>query len=257
MKHTARFAVLAALLFAGTAVFAADTDKDKVVKHDVTLKSGKVLKDAVVLDKKPNGVTLGYKDGATFVPYTDMPEKAQKYFGYDPEKAASYEKKMEDQKKAKQKATEKQKAKQQKQQTEQDKRNKERRIAQQEQTVRKLELQLDEAKKRLENTENTVSQDRNALVSTVSNNSNRPNATNAIRNGGSPSRNRPSASSNSSLKKPRKNFRIRKEPSARTAARSFPRSTATTPRGSASTTRGVSAALEPAAITTAPSETRS
>ena len=170
MKNTAHFAILAALLFAGTAVFAADTDKDKVVKHDVTLKSGKVLKDAVVLYKKPNGVTLGYKDGATFVPYTDMPEKAQKYFGYDPEKAASYEKKMEDQKKAKQKATEKQKAKQQKQQTEQDKRNKERRIAQQEQTVRKLELQLDEAKKRLDNTEKTVSQDRGALVSTVGNN---------------------------------------------------------------------------------------
>ena len=60
----------------------------------------------------------------------------------------------------------------QKQKTEQDKRNRERRIAQQEQTVRKLELQLDEAKKRLQNTENTVSQDRNALVSTVSNENN-------------------------------------------------------------------------------------
>ena len=171
MKHTVHFAVLAALLFAGTAVFAADTDK-KVVKHNVTLKSGKVLEDAVVLDKKPNGVTLGHKDGATFVPYTDMPEKAQKYFGYDPEAAASYEKKIENQKKANQKAAEKQKAKEQKQKTEQDKRNKERRIAQQEQTVRKLELQLEEAKKRLQNTENTVSQDRNALVSTVNSNNN-------------------------------------------------------------------------------------
>ena len=168
MKHTAFFAVLAALMFAGTAVFAADSDKK--VSRTVTLKNGKVLQDAVVLDKKPTGVTLGYKDGAAFVPFTDMPAKAQEYFGYDPEEAAKYEKKVESQKKANQKAAEKQKAKEQKQKAEQDKRNKQRRIEQQELTVRKLELQLDEAKKRLQNTENTVSQDRNALVSTVSNN---------------------------------------------------------------------------------------
>ena len=165
MKHTARFAILAALLFAGAAVFAADTTK--VEKHDITLNSGKVLHDAFILDKKPNGVTFGHKDGCTFVRFSDMPEGAQKYFNYDPEKAASYEKKMEDQKKANQKAAEKQKAKEKQQQAEMYKRNRERRIAQQEQTVRKLELQLDEAKKRLQNTENTVSQDRNALVSTV------------------------------------------------------------------------------------------
>ena len=170
MNRTVHFAVLTALLFAGTAVFAADTDD--VEKHDVKLKSGKVLKDAYVLDKKANGVTFGHKDGCTFVRYADMPTKAQTYFGYDPDEAAKYEKKIEDQKKANQKAAEKQKAKEQKQKTEQDKRNKERRIEQQEQTVRKLELQLEEAKKRLENTENTVSQDRSALVSTVSSNNN-------------------------------------------------------------------------------------
>ena len=169
-KHTARFAVLAVLLFAGTAVFAADADK--VEKHDVTLKSGKVLKDAFILDRKPNGITFGYKDGCSFVRFSDLPEKVQKYFNYDPDEAARYEKKMDDQKKANQKAAEKQKAKEQKQKAEQDKRNKERRIAQQEQTVRKLELQLDEAKKRLQTTENTVSQDRNALVSTVTSNNN-------------------------------------------------------------------------------------
>ena len=169
MNHSAHFAVLAALLFAGAAVFAADS-KDKIEKHTVTLKSGKVLEDAVLLDRKPNGITLGYKDGATFVPYTDMPADIQKYFGYDPDKAASYEKKIESQKAANKKAAEKQKAKEQKQKAEQDKRNKERRIAQQEQKVRKLELELEEAKKKLENTENTVSQDRGALVSTLNNN---------------------------------------------------------------------------------------
>lgn len=170
MNRTAHFAVLTALLFAGAAVFAADADD--VEKHDVKLKSGKVLKDAYILDKKPNGVTLGYKDGCTFVRYADMPTKAQTYFGYDPDEAAKYEKKIEDQKKANQKAAEKQKAKEQKQKSEQDKRNRERRIEQQEQTVRKLELQLEEAKKQLQNMENTVSQDRNALVSTVGNSNN-------------------------------------------------------------------------------------
>ena len=165
MNRTVHFAVLTALLFAGTAVFAADTDE--VEKHDVKLKSGKVLKDAYVLDKKANGVTFGHKDGCTFVRYADMPTKAQTYFGYDPDEAAKYEKKIEDQKKANQKAAEKQKAKEQKQKAEQDKRNRERRIEQQEQTVRKLELQLEEAKKQLSNMENTVSQDRGALVSTV------------------------------------------------------------------------------------------
>ena len=171
MNHTTYVAVLAALLFVGAAVFAADTGKDTVEKRTITLKTGKVLQDAVILDKKPNGVTFGYKDGAAFVPYTDMPEGAQKYFNYDSEAAAKYEKKIEDQKKANKKAAEKQKAKEKKQKAEQDKRNRERRIAQQQQTVRKLELQLEEAKKKLQNTENIVSQDRGALVSTLNNSS--------------------------------------------------------------------------------------
>ena len=166
MNHTAQYAILAALLFAGTAMFAADTTKDKVEKHTVTLKSGKVLQDAAILDNKPNGITLGYKDGATFVPFSDMPTD-----GYDPVKSARYEKKIEDQKKANKKAQEAQKAKEEKQKTEQDKRNKDRRISQQQQKVRKLELELEEAKKKLENTERTVSQDRSALVSTLNNNS--------------------------------------------------------------------------------------
>ena len=170
MKHTAQFAILAAVLFAGTAVFAADTDKNKTEKRTVTLKSGKVLEDAVILDKKPNGITLGYKDGATFIPYSDMPLEIQQKFGYDPVKSARYEKKIDDQKKANKKAQEEQKAWEEKQKVNQDKRNKDRRISQQQQKVRKLELELEEAKKKLETTESTVSEDRGALVSTLSNN---------------------------------------------------------------------------------------
>lgn len=174
MNHTAHYAVLATLLFAGTtAVIAADTAKsaDKTKKHTVTLqKSGKVLEDAYVLDKRPNGVTVGYKDGCIFVRYADMPENIQKQFGYNKEEADKYEKKLDDQKKANQKAAEEQKAKEKKQKSEQDKRNKQRQIAQQEQTVRKLELQLEEAQKQLKTMEDTVSQDRGALVSTLDGN---------------------------------------------------------------------------------------
>ena len=172
MNHTAHFAILAAVLFAGTAVFAADTStKTKEEKHTVTLKSGKVLEDAVILDKKPNGITLGYKDGAVFIPFSDMPTDIQKRFGYDPVKSARYEKKIDDQKKANKKAQEEQKAREKQQKLEQDKRNKDRRISQQQQKVRKLELELEEAKKKLENAENTVTEDRGALVSTLNNNS--------------------------------------------------------------------------------------
>ena len=171
MKHTAQFAILAAVLFAGTAVFAADTDKNKTEKRTVTLRSGKVLEDAVILDKKPNGITLGYKDRATFIPYSDMPTEIQQKFGYDPIKSARYEKKIDDQKKAAKKAQEEQKAKEERQKTEQDKRNKDRRISQQQQKVRKIELELEEAKKKLDTMDNTVSEDRGALVSTLDNSS--------------------------------------------------------------------------------------
>ena len=169
MNYTAHFAVLAAVLFAGTAVFAADTAKDKVEKRTVTLKSGKVLEDAVILDKKPNGITLGYKDGATFIPYSDMPTDIQQKFGYDPIKSARYEKKIDDQKKASKKAQEEQKAREKQQKAGQDQRNKDRRISQQQQKVRKLELELEEAKKKLDDMDSTVSEDRSALVSTLDN----------------------------------------------------------------------------------------
>ncbi len=173
MNHTARFAILAALLFAGTAMFAADT-KDSAkgpTTHTVKLKDGRVLEDAFILDKKPNGITLAYKEGCMFIKYSDMPTELQKKFGYDPVKSARYEKKLDDQKKANKKAEEEQKARQEKQKAEQDKRNKDRRISQQQQKVRKLELELEEAKKKLSNTENIVSQDRSALVSTVNDSS--------------------------------------------------------------------------------------
>ena len=164
MMKPARFAILAAALFAGTAVIAADTDKDMgTEKHTVTLKSGKVLQDAYILDKKPNGIMLAYKDGCMFIKFSDMPLVYQKAFGYDPIKSARYEKKLDDQKKVSAKEEAERKAREEKRKTEEDKHYKDRRINAQQQTVQKLELELAEAQKRLEMTEQTISQDRSAL----------------------------------------------------------------------------------------------
>ena len=162
MKIHTMFALFTATLLAGTAAFAADADKD-AKKHTVTLKNGKVLQDAYILDKKPNGITLAYKDGCMFVNFSDMPLEYQQAFGYDPIKSARYEKKLDEQKKVNKKVEDEQKAREQQRKAEEDKHYKDKRISAQQQTVRKLELQLEEAQKRLDATEKTISQDRGAL----------------------------------------------------------------------------------------------
>ena len=161
MKPT-RFAILSAVLFVGTAMCAADADKN-AEKHTVTLRNGKVLQDAYILDKKPNGITLAYKDGCMFVNFSDMSLEYQQKFGYDPIKSARYEKKLHDQKKILAKEEAEQKAKAEMRKTSEDKRYKDQRINAQQQKVRKLELELAEAQKRLDTTEKTIGQDRDAL----------------------------------------------------------------------------------------------
>ena len=168
MNHTARFAILTAVLFAGcTAVSAADSEKNTPKKQTVTLRDGRVLEDAYILDKKPNGITLAYKNGCMFIRFSDMPTDIQKRFNYDPIKSARYERKIDEQKKVLKMEQDEEKAREQKRKEDRDKHNRDRRISQQQQTVAKLELQLEEAKKKLDNTEKTVSQDRGALVSTL------------------------------------------------------------------------------------------
>ena len=77
---------------------------------------------------------------------------------------------MSDQKKILAKEEAEQKARAEIRRASEDKHYKDGRINAQQQTVRKLELQLDEAKKRLETTEKTISQDRDSLgISSVGN----------------------------------------------------------------------------------------
>ena len=162
MKLTTFAMMAAAALFAGAA-FAADAGSEGAKTQTVTLKNGKVLQDAYILDKKPNGITVAYKDGCMFIKFSDMPLEYQKIFGYDAIKSARYENKLKEQQKAREKEEAERKEKEKKRKADEDKRYKDRRINAQQQTVRKLELQLEEAKKRLDMTEKTISQDRGTL----------------------------------------------------------------------------------------------
>lgn len=162
MKLTTCFAILAAMLFAGAAVCAADAENAGET-HTVTLRDGRVLEDAYILDKKPNGITLAYKGGCKFIKFSDMPLKYQQAFGYDPIKSARYEKKLDEQKKALAREDAGQKARAEKRKVGEDRHYRDSRISAQQQRVRKLELELEEAKKRLETTEKTISQDRDSL----------------------------------------------------------------------------------------------
>ena len=163
MNRTFSAIMIAGAVFAlGTAAYAADDSKPAT--HTVTLRSGKELQDAYILDKKPNGITIAYKDGAMFIPFSDMPLEYQKKFGYDPIKSARYEKKLHDQKKIAEKEEEERKAKEAKRKAQDDKRYKSRQLLEQQQVVRRLELQLEEAQKRLDTTDKTNSENRGALA---------------------------------------------------------------------------------------------
>ena len=170
MNHTARFAILAAVLLAGSAMFAADTAKDAAKgskKPTITLRDGRVLEDAYVLDKKPNGITIAHKNGCMFIRFSDMPVEFQQKFKYDPIKSARYERKEDEHKKVLEKEQAEEDARAKKRKEEQDKRYRDRRINQQQQRVLRLEVELEEAKKRLDATEKAADRDRGALVSTI------------------------------------------------------------------------------------------
>ena len=162
MKHPTRFAFLA-VLFACSAVFAAEAETNGAKAHAVTLRSGQVLEDAFILDKKPNGITLAYKDGCKFIPFSDMPLEYQQAFGYDPIKSARYEKKLNDQKKIRAIEEADRKAREEMRRANEDRHYKDKRISAQQQVVSKLELELAEARKRLDAAEKAAGQDRGAL----------------------------------------------------------------------------------------------
>ena len=56
------------------------------------LPNGKVLVDPYVISQRPDGLEVGHKSGVLFVKFKNLPKEIQKKYGYDPTKAAAYEK---------------------------------------------------------------------------------------------------------------------------------------------------------------------
>lgn len=170
MKLTMTVFLTAAVLSLRTAAFAAEPADSDLKRTDVTLRGSKELKlkDAYILDRKPNGVTLAYRDGCMFVRFSDLPREFQQMFGYDPVKSARYENKVNVQKKLIEREEKERKEREQKRNSEENKRYKDSRINAQQQKVGRLEHELAEAQKRLDTMDKTISQDRDALgMSTV------------------------------------------------------------------------------------------
>jgi len=165
MKLSGFAFLTAAALFACAGVFAAEPADSDLKRTDVTLRGAKELKlkDAYILDRKPNGVTLAYRDGCMFVHFSDMPLEFQQMFGYDAIKSARYENKVNAQKKLIDREEQERKAREQRRKADENKRYKNQRINAQQQKVSRLEFELAEAQKRLDDTEKTISQDRSAL----------------------------------------------------------------------------------------------
>ncbi len=69
--------------------------------EDYTMASGRVLKNAYIVETKPDGVVIDHSTGVMFVKYKKMSEKLRKKLGYDAEKCAKYEEKKRKKKKAK------------------------------------------------------------------------------------------------------------------------------------------------------------
>lgn len=80
--------------------------------EDYTMASGRVLKNAYVMETKPDGVVVAHSTGVMFVKYEKMPEKLRKDLGYDAEKCAKYEARKRKNKKAKRKRAAAEQAKQ-------------------------------------------------------------------------------------------------------------------------------------------------
>lgn len=159
---TARLAGLTAALLVCVAAFAADP-ADESGKHTITLRDGRVLEDAYILDKKPNGIVLANRNECIFVHFSVMPLEYQQMFGYVATKSARYENKLTERKKAIEIEESERKAREKKRKANEDKHYKDKYINMQRQTVSKLEHQLEEAKKKLKTTEDAVSGDRNEL----------------------------------------------------------------------------------------------
>ena len=63
-------------------------------KDEIILKDGKVLKKPYIISRNPSGLNVGHQNGVIFVPFSEMSEKRQKQYNYDPKEAKKYKKRI-------------------------------------------------------------------------------------------------------------------------------------------------------------------
>lgn len=125
-----------------------EDSKSSKDKKDIMLQTGKVLKNAYVLDKRPNGLSVAHDDGVMFIHFSDMPLEMQKKYNYNPIKAAAYERDLQKSRKAAEKAEMDRKADQEEAVRKAAARMKDQAIFKKRQRIKELELQIDELKRK-------------------------------------------------------------------------------------------------------------
>jgi hypothetical protein len=65
--------------------------KDGIAEEDeIVLDDGRILVKPYIISRTPAGLNVGHESGVIFIPFSEMSEKRQKQYNYDPEKAKKY-----------------------------------------------------------------------------------------------------------------------------------------------------------------------
>lgn len=59
-------------------------------KDEIVLDDGRILVKPYIISRTPAGLNVGHDAGVVFIPFSEMSEKRQKQYNYDPEKAKKY-----------------------------------------------------------------------------------------------------------------------------------------------------------------------
>ncbi|MCK4983755.1 MAG: hypothetical protein KAS17_12570 [Victivallaceae bacterium] len=162
--------------------------------EDYTMASGRVLKNAYVVERKPNGVVVGHSCGVMFVKYKKMPEDLREKLGYDPAKCARYEEKKRKKKKARREHNAAERAKKTKLEKELNIRRGQYKIVELEDKIKETKLRIKRLKKEIPKLETDSKGFLNQVVklSSVTSSSNNGFSRNGFWGGGSSSSDRSS-----------------------------------------------------------------
>ncbi|GEM_PF-3091872 len=183
MKTSPKMSILFVLLAGCVLCFADETSESLAIKtllersaslmatagsssnrKNLVLPTGKVLKHAYILSRKPNGITIAYDDGVQFFRFSEMPESFQRLFNYDAKKCKAFEKEVSEAE-AKAAAEEaKRKEKEAIAMKKAEERHNEKQIFEQRQKIKKYELELAEMERRASTMERHIEQNRRDKV---------------------------------------------------------------------------------------------